>query len=289
MQNNNNFHINELQNILSNYLSDQITEQVEQLLDNDINTNNSINFDNNHRRRREFIYPDNSRTNNSYSRQNRLNRNRYTRNNTNTRQTNNSSNNYNSQNPYSTLLENLNQQMLEYHENISLYLNILNEFITNENLLNRLRPTPIIQEINTERPLYNNSNNPFSSRNNYGFSSAFNTNPFLPRNNTEQRNNTGLFTNNTNNNANHTSTNTEPRMTYSFNFLPTIMGNSLFTNVVVRPSTEQIEAATETLTYDENETFMNNQCPISLEDFRNGEQIRRIIHSTYYLSSSLNI
>ena len=61
-------------------------------------------------------------------------------------------------------------------------------------------------------------------------------------------------------------------MTYSFNFLPSIMGNSLFTNVIVRPSTEQIEAATETLTYDENETFMNNQCPISLEDFRNGEQ-----------------
>ena len=173
MQNNNNFHINELQNILSNYLSDQITEQVEELLDNDINTNN--------RRRREFIYPDNSRTHNRYSRQNRLNRNTYTRNNTNTRQTNNSSNNSNSQNPYSTLLENLNQQMLEYHENISLYLNIINEFITNENLLNRLRPTPIIQEINTERPLYNNSNNPFSSRNNYGFSSTFNTNPFLSR------------------------------------------------------------------------------------------------------------
>ena len=42
--------------------------------------------------------------------------------------------------------------MFEYHENISLYLNILNEFITNENLLNRLRPTPIIQEINSERP-----------------------------------------------------------------------------------------------------------------------------------------
>ena len=41
--------------------------------------------------------------------------------------------------------------MFEYHENISLYLNILNEFITNENLLNRLRPTPIIQEINSER------------------------------------------------------------------------------------------------------------------------------------------
>ena len=142
-------------------------------------------------------------------------------------------------------------------------------------------------EINSERPLYNNSNNPFSSRSNYGFSSAFNTNPFLPRNNTEQRNNTGLFTNNTNNNnANHTSTNTEPRMTYSFNFLPSIMGNSLFTNVIVRPSTEQIEAATETLTYDENETFMNNQCPISLEDFRNGEQIRRIIHCGHCFSEN---
>lgn len=286
MQNNNNNHANELQNILSNYLSEQITEQVEQLFNTDIDNDNPFNINNN-RRRRDFIYSDNNRTNNRYSRQNRLNRNTYTRNNTSNRQTSNSSNNNNSQNPYSALLENLNQQMLEYHENISLYLNILNEFITNENLLNRLRPTPIIQEINTERPLYNNSNNPFSSRSNYGFSSAFNTNPFLPRNNTEQRNNTGLFTNNTNNNnANHTSTNTEPRMTYSFNFLPSIMGNSLFTNVIVRPSSEQIEAATETLTYDENETFMNNQCPISLEDFRNGEQIRRIIHCGHCFSEN---
>ena len=289
MQNNNNFHVNELQNILSNYLTEQISEQVEQLLDNDMNNNNPFNINNN-RRRREFIYSDNNRTNNRYSRTNRFNRNQYIRNNNNTRQNNNLSNNTNSQNSYLLLLEHLNQQMLEYHENISLYLNILNEFITNESLLNRLRPTPIIQEVNNERPLYNNSNNPFSSRSNYGFSSTFNTNPFLPTGNNEERNNTGLFTNNTNNNnannnnVNNRSTNTEPRMTYSFNFLPPGLGSPIFTNVIVRPSTEQIEAATETLTYDENETYMNNQCPISLENFRNGEQIRRIIYCGHCFS-----
>ena len=51
--------------------------------------------------------------------------------------------------------------------------------------------------------------------------------------------------------ANHTSTNTEPRMTYSFNFLPSIMGK-FFTNVVVRPQQNKSNS-NETLTYDENE------------------------------------
>ena len=64
MQNNNNNHAIELQNILSNYLSEQITEQVEQLFNSDTDNNNIFNINNN-RRRRDFIYSYKNRTNNT--------------------------------------------------------------------------------------------------------------------------------------------------------------------------------------------------------------------------------
>lgn len=285
MQNNNNIPVNELQNVLSQYLTEQITEHLEQMVENEI-SNQSIFSLNNNRRRRDIF-----QTNNRNPRMNRLNRNTYTRNYNNNRHFNESNNttNSNSVNPYSNLLENLNQQMIEYHDNMSTYLSIINEFITNNNLQNRLRPTPIIQEVNNQRPLYNNTSNLFSTRNNNpSFSSSFNTNPFLPRNNTdlftgnEQVNNTN---NNTANNRN-ISTATEPIRNFSFNFLPPGITSPLFRNVIVRPSEQQIEAASETLEYNENDILMNNQCPISLEDFRTGDRIRRIRYCGHCFSET---
>lgn len=288
MQNNNNIPVNELQNVLSQYLTEQITEHLEQMVENEI-SNQSIFSLNNNRRRRDIFQTDNRNP-----RMNRLNRNTYTRNynnNNNNRHFNESNNttNSNSVNPYSNLLENLNQQMSEYHDNMSTYLSIVNEFITNNNLQNRLRPTPIIQEVNNQRPLYNNTSNLFSTRNNNpSFSSSFNTNPFLPRNNTD------LFTsnvqvNNTNNNTannRNISTATEPIRNFSFNFLPPGMTSPIFRNVIVRPSAQQIEAATETLEFNENDTLMNNQCPISLEEFRTGDRIRRIRYCGHCFSET---
>lgn len=289
MQNNNSIPINELQNVLSQYLTEQISEHLEQIVENETSNQPIFNLNNNSRRRRDMFQTDN-RPNNRTSRINRLNRNIYTRNNNNrhSNESNNTSNS-NSVNPYSNLLENLNQQMVEYHDNMSTYLSIVNEFITNNNLQNRLRPTPIIQEVNNQRPLYNNTSNLFSTRNNNpSFSSSFNTNPFLPRNNSdlftsnEQVNNTN---NNTANNRNM-STTTEPIRNFSFNFLPPGMNSPLFRNVIVRPSEQQIEAASETLEYNENEILMNNQCPISLEDFRNGDRIRRIRYCGHCFSET---
>lgn len=285
MQNNNNIPVNELQNVLSQYLTEQITEHLEQMVENEFSNQSIFNLNNNRRRRDIF------QTDNRNPRMNRLNRNTYTRNYNNNRHFNESNNttNSNSVNPYSNLLENLNQQMSEYHDNMSTYLSIVNEFITNNNLQNRLRPTPIIQEVNNQRPLYNSTSNLFSTRNNNpSFSSSFNTNPFLPRNNTdlftsnEQVNNTN---NNTANNRN-ISTATEPIRNFSFNFLPPGMTSPIFRNVIVRPSAQQIEAATETLEFNENDILMNNQCPISLEEFRTGDRIRRIRYCGHCFSET---
>jgi hypothetical protein len=54
--------------------------------------------------------------------------------------------------------------------------------------------------------------------------------------------------------------------------------NRTFTNVIVRPTYAQITEATQILTYNENEHYNNNSCPITMEEFNNGEQIFQIRH-----------
>ena len=52
---------------------------------------------------------------------------------------------------------------------------------------------------------------------------------------------------------------------------------SLFSNNNVPPTTSQISSATTVFTYDlSNNSFTSNVCPISLEEFRDGEQLTRI-------------
>jgi hypothetical protein len=52
---------------------------------------------------------------------------------------------------------------------------------------------------------------------------------------------------------------------------------SLFSNNNVRPTTSQISSATTVFTYDvSNNSLTSNICPISLEEFRDGEQLTRI-------------
>lgn len=48
-------------------------------------------------------------------------------------------------------------------------------------------------------------------------------------------------------------------------------------NVIVRPTQQQIQSATQFLEYD-SATISNTRCPITLEDFEQGEMVRRIIH-----------
>lgn len=49
-------------------------------------------------------------------------------------------------------------------------------------------------------------------------------------------------------------------------------------DVIVRLTTEQINLATEGLVYSNDMIFINTQCPISLDEFSEGELVRRISH-----------
>jgi hypothetical protein len=51
---------------------------------------------------------------------------------------------------------------------------------------------------------------------------------------------------------------------------------NLFQNVIISPTTEQIENATEVLTYRSDLDLINHSCPITLEEFQENETIRRI-------------
>lgn len=51
---------------------------------------------------------------------------------------------------------------------------------------------------------------------------------------------------------------------------------NLFQNVIISPTTEQIDNATEVLTYTSNLNLINHNCPITLEEFQENETIRRI-------------
>jgi hypothetical protein len=54
--------------------------------------------------------------------------------------------------------------------------------------------------------------------------------------------------------------------------------NTFAENVIVRPSQAQIEAATANYEYSTENQQYNTSCPITLEDFQNGDEVCRIIH-----------
>ena len=81
--------------------------------------------------------------------------------------------------------------------------------------------------------------------------------------------------------TNHTQPNLRPRGIYNYTprqLLSHFLPNRTFTNVVVAPSERQISEATQHITYNENEEYNNNSCPIMMEDFNNGEQVFQIKH-----------
>ena len=54
--------------------------------------------------------------------------------------------------------------------------------------------------------------------------------------------------------------------------------NTFSENVVVRPSQDQIESATVNYEYSTEDQHYNNSCPITLEEFQNGDEVCRIMH-----------
>tara|TARA_A100001015_G_C15032112_1_gene733903 strand:- start:2669 stop:3682 length:1014 start_codon:yes stop_codon:yes gene_type:complete len=164
-----------------------------------------------------------------------------------------------------TLLDNLQNNMSDYHENVSSYLNILNTIISNDALL-----------------FSQNSNEPHNL-----FSRQTPAPNLLPR-----QNQSGIFSRNPPSAQHETATNTPPNNQFENLFaygISLIPNNLSFQNVVVRATQEQINNATETLEYTSSLDLINNSCPISLERFDEGEEIIKIIHCGHcFQSSSFN-
>lgn len=160
----------------------------------------------------------------------------------------------NTANNFQSILESLNDNMIRYQENLNSYLTLLTELITNEELYERL-----------------NNNNQASQR-----TSFFSRNrPFT------------FNERNTNTTTTNTQTNTDPLIAYGMRLFtnPSETAN-LFQNVIVHPTPLQIREATEIVNYQSDGFFLNRSCPINLEEFRDGEEIRRIIHCGHCFNSS---
>ena len=78
------------------------------------------------------------------------------------------------------------------------------------------------------------------------------------------------------------STDAEPFMSYMFYPLSsqnnTRAPANRFSNVIVRPTTLQIASATRMVSYSVNEEFGQTRCPITLEEFHEGDSLCQIIH-----------
>lgn len=59
-----------------------------------------------------------------------------------------------------------------------------------------------------------------------------------------------------------------------------------FTDVVIRPTPTQINNATQTIIYRDNLSLINTRCPITMEDFINGDRICMIRHCRHCFRES---
>lgn len=71
--------------------------------------------------------------------------------------------------------------------------------------------------------------------------------------------------------------NRPPRANFSYRFVPQNM-TTFNQPVIVAPTSEQVTNATEEFTYNPNNPTLNSSCPISIDNFEDGEPILRILH-----------
>jgi len=161
-----------------------------------------------------------------------------------------------------------NTNFIEYNNNISDYNSNIRRFLD------------LISSIN-----YNNNHN---TNNNNNHNTNNNRNNRHHRHNENIRENTRQHTrqyfSHSHNNLNIPNTTSSfgsnqtifpPSQLFSY-FLPNTPRT--FTNVIVRPTERQITDATQLINYSENETYNNTSCPITMEEFDDGEQICQIKH-----------
>jgi hypothetical protein len=157
---------------------------------------------------------------------------------------------------------NTNSNFIEYNNNISDYNSNIRRFLD------------LISSIN-----YNNNNNNNTNRNNrHNENSRENTREY--RRQQFNHNNMNIPDTGPSFGIPNTSfgfgTNQSPSQVFSY-FLPNNRPRT-FTNVIVRPSERQILDAIEIIIFNENETYNNTSCPITMEEFDDGEQICQIKH-----------
>lgn len=63
-----------------------------------------------------------------------------------------------------------------------------------------------------------------------------------------------------------------------FEFIPTTDFSNFFQNVPVAPTEEQINRASSTLVYNSDEPLQHNSCPITIENFEDGESVMILNH-----------
>ena len=193
-------------------------------------------------------------------------------------------NNYVHSNYYiiNRILDGLSANMNAYHRNYREYLSLLREIITT--LPDNQRNT------NT-----NNSNNTRTPNRPTVFTSPFASNIPLTPISTTRRNplyNSPRPLNNNSRNTTRLNAQQPERfdhvLTYTINSPNNLftntnnnmadLFNSIFQNVVIRPTQEEIDNATESIIYNTDMELGQERCPISLEDFHDGDQLLRIRH-----------
>jgi len=171
---------------------------------------------------------------------------------------------YNRIHDYSMFIQSLRDIMVTYNTNMQDYQNNITIAI----MMIREIITEVIRQNNLPQ---NVENEPIRTRSN-----SIRQNPSSQQTSRISRAPTQASTSNSNNR--------EHLLSYTL-YRPTIRYQdaqnmrNFFQNISVRPSQEQIQNATLLFTYnDSNSENINQQCPITLEDFENGDIVRQIRH-----------
>lgn len=181
---------------------------------------------------------------------------------------NNNNNQSNELNNIHTRLNNLHTSMISYHNNMNLYIRTVRD---------------LIQLRNNMREESNNipqTNNRFEFQNNNMSSLGGNRFNFQNRNSAQPN----RFNNIWSATIDMTPTNLSNNNLDSLNLF-----SSLFQNVVIRPTNEQIENAVDFIHYPQDLTLEQRTqtvCPISLEHFQENQPVARIRHCGHIFSES---
>ena len=169
-------------------------------------------------------------------------------------------------NDYVAIFQSLRDIMVMYNSNISEY----NSNISISLQLIRL----ILEERNRHRPIYRNQSNQVPE--------AATVHPIVENMDSSNNRVNGTALSSSLRNL-RTGRNNDHLFSYIL-YRPTIRSEDagalrrFFKNIVVRPTLEQINSATELIPFNVGEENVNNRCPITMEEFTEGELIRQIRH-----------